>query len=228
MVDSLKEGDYFSQPFFTTPDWANSTRYKTVSLSPKGQVPARDLVNADGDCAPKPVQSQPAKPQPAVAESQKTPSPTPAAARPQANVGSIAGDLAGPPMPQGPVSPPPKRKPTQLADAGAGVDIGPLRPAGPAGAGGQPVLGGVALGMTECQAVRRAGHPSHVTITAGKKGRRKVVLTYLTGPWPGVYTFESGRLKEVNAAPGELKPATPRKRQYRRARAASKTDVYVQ
>lgn len=229
MLDNLKEGNYFNQPFFTTPDWANSTRYKTVQLSTKGPVPAQDLVNAAGECPAKLAQSSPA-PQPAVAKSQVTPGPSPAARRAQVDVGSIAGDLAGPPMPQDaqPKPQPLKRKPTQLADAGAGVDIGGLQPAGSGGAVGQPVMSGIALGMTECQAVRRAGRPNHVTITMGNKGQRKVVLSYLSGPWPGVYTFVSGRLKVVNAAPGELKPTTPKKHPYRRARTASKTNVYVQ
>ena len=57
-------------------------------------------------------------------------------------------------------------------------------------AAGLPVVaGGIALGMTECQTVQRAGTPSNVAISAGEKGERKVVLTYLSGPWPGIYTF---------------------------------------
>ncbi len=71
------------------------------------------------------------------------------------------------------------------------------------------VTGGIALGMTECQAVQRAGMPSNVAISTGDKGERKVVLTYLSGPWPGIYTFSGGRLNVVERAPEQPKPAKP-------------------
>lgn len=66
-------------------------------------------------------------------------------------------------------------------------------------------LGGVALGMSECQVVRRAGAPSNVAIGA-ENNERRVVLTYVAGHWPGVYTFASGRLKVVDALPEAQKP----------------------
>jgi hypothetical protein len=72
--------------------------------------------------------------------------------------------------------------------------------------------------MTECQTVQRAGTPSNVAISAGEKGERKVVLTYLSGPWPGIYTFAGGRLSVVERAPEQPKPAkaapkrTPKKK----------------
>ena len=72
---------------------------------------------------------------------------------------------------------------------------------------GPVVSGGIALGMTECQAVQRAGSPNNVAIGAGEKGERKVVLTYLSGPWPGIYTFNDGRLKDIERAPEQPKPA---------------------
>lgn len=94
-------------------------------------------------------------------------------------VGSAAGDLASAPMP-------------------AAAD--PNMP---------QVMGGIALGMSECQAVRRAGAPGNVAISADDKGERKVVLTYLSGPWPGIYTFNAGRLKVVERAPEPPKPVKP-------------------
>ncbi|MBS0246741.1 MAG: hypothetical protein JSR61_08980 [Proteobacteria bacterium] len=102
----------------------------------------------------------------------------PASAQADRPVGSMAGDLAGEPM-----------------------------SASSAAAGSAPVLGGIALGMTECQAVRRAGTPSNVAIGTGDNNVRKVVLTYLSGTWPGVYTFESGRLKVIDEVPQAQKPA---------------------
>jgi hypothetical protein len=106
--------------------------------------------------------------------------PAPPADRP---VGSMAGDLARAPMP---------------AATPASTDQQP---------GAPQVLGGVALGMSECDVVRRAGLPGNVNIGAGDRGDRKVVLTYLTGTWPGIYTFDSGRLKVVDRAP--VQPAPP-------------------
>ncbi len=101
---------------------------------------------------------------------------------------------------------------------------GGLEPAGgPATAAVPPVTGAIALGMTECQAVRRAGTPSHVAVTAGENGERRVVLTYLAGPWPGIYTFDSGRLKVVDAAPGQDKKpeAVKKKKPAKRTKTAA-------
>lgn len=121
----------------------------------------------------------------------ETPAPAspaaPAAAQADRPVGSMAGDLAGAPMPASP---------------------------SPASDASPPVLGGIALGMTECQAARRAGTPSNVAIGVGDNNQRKVVLTYLGGTWPGVYTFVAGRLKVVDELPEAQKPAKakPKKR----------------
>jgi hypothetical protein len=78
---------------------------------------------------------------------------------------------------------------------------------------GPQASGGIGLGMTECQVIQRAGSPNSVSITAGEKGERKVVLTYLAGPWPGIYGFTAGRLNVVDRAPEQPKPAkaTPKK-----------------
>jgi hypothetical protein len=70
-------------------------------------------------------------------------------------------------------------------------------------------MGGIALGMTECDVVRRAGLPGNINVGAGDKGERKVVLTYLSGTWPGIYTFDGGRLKVVNRAPVPETPVKP-------------------
>jgi hypothetical protein len=103
----------------------------------------------------------------------------------------------------------------------ASVEASGSAAAGPAGeAPAQPLLGGVALGMTECQVARRAGQPASVEIGAGEEGERKVVLTYPTGSWPGIYTFRAGRLKEIQrvAAPEPVKPLRKRKAPSRAAR----------
>jgi hypothetical protein len=87
------------------------------------------------------------------------------------------------------------------------------------------VPGGVALGMTECQIVARAGQPGHVNIGVGDAGERKVVLTYESGPWPGVYTFAAGRLKVIDrvAQPEPHKPARKKARNPRAASAPAQT-----
>jgi len=119
--------------------------------------------------------------------------------------------------PSGPVSPEDLVNPdgTCAAEAAAPANPGAPQVGSVAGdlagssmpAGGEaPIFGGVALGMSECQVVRRAGMPGNVAITMAENNERKTVLTYPAGPWPGIYTFMSGRLKVVDALPEAQKP----------------------
>jgi hypothetical protein len=77
-----------------------------------------------------------------------------------------------------------------------------------------PTLGGIALQMTECDVVRRAGPVEKIDLGANERGERSLVLTYLRGPWPGVYRFAGGRLvsiervRDVPAAPEKPQKAT--------------------
>jgi len=172
VTDSMKSGQWFSKPLnvFTRADGTDAAvTNKNFDLGPKGPVPAEELVGADGRCVAPATAEAPAAPQPPG----------------EPAVGSVAGDLAGSPMPAG---------------APAPVETDPGTP---------QVVGGIALGMTECDAVRRAGTPANVSIGAGDNNDRKVVLTYLAGPWPGIYKFSAGRLKEIDAAPVQPKPAKP-------------------
>ena len=75
-----------------------------------------------------------------------------------------------------------------------------------------PSVGGVGLGMTECQIVQRAGQPNSVDIGA-ENNARKVVLTYAGGTWPGIYTFVDGRLKIIDrvATPEPAKPVAKKR-----------------
>jgi hypothetical protein len=57
---------------------------------------------------------------------------------------------------------------------------------------------GVALGMTECDVVSRAGAPSNVQIGKTPNGDRAAVLTFNSGPRPGIYRFVGGALSEVD------------------------------
>ena len=81
---------------------------------------------------------------------------------------------------------------------------------------GEPVLppstptvqGGIALQMTECDVVRRAGATDKVDIAANERGERAVTLTFSRGPWPGVYRFTGGRLisiERLNGPPAAAK-----------------------
>lgn len=196
VFEDQNEGGWFSKPvnLLAKPDWARPTT-SSVNLGPQGPVAPEDMVSADGRCAPSAALAQAAAPAPA-----QPPAP---ADRP---VGSVAGDLAGAPMPA-----------TTQASADPGLQK--LEPADTA----PQVSGGIALGMTECQAVQRAGSPTNVAISAGDKGERKVVLTYLSGPWPGIYTFSDGRLKVIDRAPEQPKPAkaAPKKKKPVKPKTAS-------
>ena len=73
--------------------------------------------------------------------------------------------------------------------------------------------------MSECQVVYRAGHPNSIEIGKNPNGDRTAALTYLSGPRPGIYRFERGRLMELDrvAEPAQppqttkKKPAKPKK-----------------
>jgi len=216
VFDEIKEGTSFNKPVFRAPSWA--TKQQTVELGPSGPVGPEDLVNASGACAPAVPVAKPAAPETAPAQAEAKAEPAPPAGKPQ--FGSLAGDLASAPMAQAPA---PAAPPPRLAAANSGDDLGGLQPEGQSGAA--PVLGGIALGMTECQAVRRGGRPSQVSI-GSEGGQRKAVVTYLSGPWPGIYTFVAGRLKVVDAVPAPAKPTKPQKKK-RRAPATASNRVSV-
>ena len=78
-------------------------------------------------------------------------------------------------------------------------------------AGSGPGAGGIALQMTECDVVRRAGAVERIDVSADDRGERAVVLTYLRGPSAGVYRFVGGRLVSIERAPGP--PPAPAKAQ---------------
>jgi hypothetical protein len=74
--------------------------------------------------------------------------------------------------------------------------------------------GGVAIGMSECDVVQRLGQPNSVTLGQNPNGLRGAVLTYSSGPRPGVYRFEAGRLTEmdrVEQPPQPEQKAPPKK-----------------
>ena len=177
------EGGWFSKPMdvFAKPSWATAAiDDNNVQLS-RGPVAPDELVGADGRCS---------------APAAEAVSPAPAAAPPERladrPVGSMAGDLASAPMPA-----------AIPASANPNAALPGQSPGAP------QLMGGVALGMSECDVVRRAGLASNVNISTGDRGERKVVLTYLSSTWPGIYTFGAGRLKVVDRAPVPETPVKP-------------------
>jgi hypothetical protein len=81
--------------------------------------------------------------------------------------------------------------------------------AGPAAPGNDaPGLNeGVGLGMTECQVVARAGPPNSVQLGNNPNGDRTAVISYQSGPRPGIYHFERGRLMQMDRV--EVAPPPP-------------------
>ena len=59
----------------------------------------------------------------------------------------------------------------------------------------------IALDMTECDVVKRAGFAERVEVGADERGERTVTLTYINGQKPGIYHFADGRLKSMDRAP---------------------------
>lgn len=86
--------------------------------------------------------------------------------------------------------------------------------------------GGVALGMSECDVVFRAGQPSAVQIGTLPNGDRTVVLTFNSAPRAGIYHFERGALKEMDSAP--MAAAPPQTVKKKSAKAAKPSKVKKQ
>jgi hypothetical protein len=88
----------------------------------------------------------------------------------------------------------------------------------------------IALEMTECDVVKRAGVAEKVDIGANANRERTATLTYINGQRPGIYYFTAGRLSSMERAPEPVapppkpgkKPAKPTKR------AAQPSQVSVQ
>lgn len=95
--------------------------------------------------------------------------------------------------------------PVASAPAAAAPDA-----AGDAAAGAPALVqGGIALQMTECDVVARAGQPDNIEFGNNERGERAVVLTYMRGPRPGIYRFAGGRLYSIERGPEP--PAPPKK-----------------
>jgi hypothetical protein len=87
--------------------------------------------------------------------------------------------------------------------------VGPQGQCAGAGPDGAASKGGIALQMTECEVVRRAGTPDNVELGTSDRGERAVTLTYAGGPRPGIYRFSGGRLYAIER--GQEPPPEPPK-----------------
>ena len=75
-------------------------------------------------------------------------------------------------------------------------------------AGIPPVPAAIALEMTECDVVKRAGAAARAEIGTNDRRERTATLTYSRGERPGVYSFVDGRLKSMELGPDQ--PAAPK------------------
>lgn len=120
----------------------------------------------------------------------------------------VAVNGSCPPPPVAPVPPAPSATASPAAEPVAAPDTPSLLGAG------------VALGMSECDVVWRAGAPDNVELGKGPNGGRTAVLTFNSGSRAGIYRFEGGRLMEMDSvapspAPPQVakkKPAKPKKK----------------
>lgn len=70
----------------------------------------------------------------------------------------------------------------------------------------------IALEMSECDVVKRAGFPERVEIGSNERNERAVTLTYINGQRPGIYRFTAGRLTSMERAPEPPAPPKPVKK----------------
>ena len=130
-----------------------------------------------------------------------------------------------------------------LVDA-SGNCAGAYAPAAPGGdpaapshvplreAGIPPVPAVIALEMTECDVVKRAGVAQRADIGTNDRRERTATLTYTSGEKPGIYNFVEGRLKSMELGPEQPAPPKTTKKPAKSAkptkRAAQPNQVSVQ
>jgi hypothetical protein len=101
----------------------------------------------------------------------------------------------------------------QCASVGPGPVVASATPGQATDENPAPALiqGGIALEMTECDVVRRAGAPDRFEFGTTERGERSATLTYVNGPRPGIYHFAAGRLASIERGPEPPAAAKPAK-----------------
>jgi hypothetical protein len=84
--------------------------------------------------------------------------------------------------------------------------------------------GGVALGMSECDVVGLLGQPSAVNLGKYPNGFRSAILTFNSGPRPGIYRFEAGRLTEMDRVEAPAPPPEAPKKKVAKKKPAKSQD----
>jgi hypothetical protein len=79
----------------------------------------------------------------------------------------------------------------------------------PVPAGVPMIPSGVAIDMSECDVVKRAGQAEKIDLGTNERGERTATLTYIQGPRPGIYHFTAGRLTSMERAPEPPPPVRP-------------------
>jgi hypothetical protein len=103
--------------------------------------------------------------------------------------------------------------------APAGGPNFPAQTSPPTSATSSLLGGGIALGMSECDVVHRAGQPGSVQLGNAPNGDRTALMTINGGPRPGIYRFAAGRLMQIDRVETlptqpqtvKKKPAQPKK-----------------
>jgi hypothetical protein len=95
-----------------------------------------------------------------------------------------------------------------------------------AAAGAGVIPAAIALEMTECDVVKRAGIAERAEIGTSERGERTARLTYINGQRPGIYYFTAGRLTTMERAPEPAAPQRPAKKPAKRA--AQQSGISVQ
>jgi hypothetical protein len=98
---------------------------------------------------------------------------------------------------------------TELRPVTAADLVGPQGQCAGTGQDAGATVGGIALEMTECEVVKRAGTPENVELGTTDRGERAVTLTYSSGPRPGIYRFAAGRLVAIERGAEPPEPAKP-------------------
>ena len=84
----------------------------------------------------------------------------------------------------------------------------------------------IALEMSECDVVKRAGIAERVEIGTNERGERTATLTYISGQRPGIYPFAGGRLTVDGARrPSRPPPPKPAKKPAKPAKRAAQPNA---
>jgi hypothetical protein len=103
---------------------------------------------------------------------------------------------------------PPPSAMAQPAPGGASPAAAPAAVPDGSSVSGEPV----GLGMSECDVVWRAGAPGNIELGQTPGGERTAVLTYQSGPRPGIYRFTAGRLMEMDGVAPSAPPQVAKKK----------------